>query len=101
MNEKSYLWSLHEGDELHGPYASVEAAEHAACEDLADDEMRNVDVFDARPATADDAWLFDSKHVDEEDGGCDISQPNWWANKWVPENIVHRFSYSPAKPAAS
>lgn len=96
MNDKKYLWCLESGDEHHGLFETVDAAVNDAREILAEDgydKAQRVDIFDARPALPTDADLFEG--ADEDDGGCDTTKPDWWKDKWVPENIAHKFVFDP------
>lgn len=99
MNDtsKKYLWCLESGDQQHGLFDSIEAAIMAAMDELPEYEItgpEKVNIFDARPAHELDAALFEN--ADEEEGGCDVGQDGWWKDKWVPENIVHDFIFTPA-----
>lgn len=87
---KQYLWSITDSDQLSRLYDSIDQAKRAAVADLEGESAKqSVDIFDARPATAEDADLFEG--ADEDDGGADTTQPEWWKDRWVPENIVETF----------
>lgn len=102
MHGKKYLWALENADQQHGLFETVDAAVNDAREILTEDghdRAQHVDIFDARPALPNDAYLFDG--ADEDEGGCDTSKPDWCKDKWVPENIVHQFIFDPnAEPTS-
>jgi hypothetical protein len=101
--EKRYCYQIEDADELQGDYMSVSAAEQAACEWAKNhcDGPTKFIVWDARPAAPNDAELWENCADDEETAEI-TQQPNWWADKWVPENIVHTFIYDPTlKPEAA
>ncbi len=101
MNNKKYLWCLESADQKHGLFETVDAAVADAREMLTEDgheQAQHVDIFDARPALPTDADWFEG---DEDEGGCDTTKPDWWKDKWVPENIVHQFIFDPnAEPTS-
>lgn len=96
---KKYCYQIEEDEYLLGFCDTIAAAEALARErveeDGSEDEL-SVSIWDARPATADDREMFEAC---DEDGEFDGTKPNWWADKWVPENIVHSFKI-PAKSKA-
>jgi hypothetical protein len=98
--DKRYCFQIEDADELQGSEMSVAAAEQAAREyakECCDGPTKFI-IWDARPATADDAELWENCAEDEETTEI-TKQPNWWADKWVPENVVHTFIFDPALKA--
>lgn len=101
--EKRYCYQVEDADELQGHALSVAEAEYQARESARDwcTAPTKILVWDCRPATPEDAELWENCAEDEETAEI-TKQPNWWADKWVPENIVHAFIYDPAlKPEAA
>lgn len=97
---KRYCFNVADGDELQACAMSVAAAEQAAREYAKEvcDGPTEFRIYDARPATPLDAELWENSAEDEETAEI-TKQPNWWADKWVPENVVHTFIYDPALKA--
>jgi hypothetical protein len=92
---KKYLLELNGCAELLGPYETIPQAKLNA-EALAREHgepMRAV-IWDCRPATKKDWFLFDATETD-------LTKQNWFDDVWVPENIAEKFNTEPqSSPAA-
>ncbi len=90
----TYLWTEQDGDEMSGGFDSIEAAIADAAKVAAErDDPMTIEVYDSRPATADDRESF------EWSEDVDVEELNWWEKCVVPENVMRTHTFPKETPA--
>ena len=89
INDRKYVWSQRDGGEMHGLFDTLEEATNDA-RNYAKiwETSMSIYIFDARPATENDAHYFQGEDAETEE--VINFTPNWFEGRYVPENVVEK-----------